>query len=168
MARAIIPDDDIDSCGLTYDELQELWLGPSHNGSLFSSLEDLRDAWIRGRDVVLRLFANNGRRPMAWWQFDAPALGLKLPGRDRGQGYLYEHGVLDEVEKLELERGWWREFKQAQTPGFMLSTGKEILRGDRARAAHYEWADIPHALIEAWQMERHTRRRGNAQKHAPP
>src|SRR5262249_42937761 len=82
--------------GLTSDQIQELWLGPSHNGSLFGSREELQEAWEQARDEMLRLFGKPGRRPMAWWQFDAPALGLKWPGLNSEQSYLYEHGILDE------------------------------------------------------------------------
>src|SRR5262249_24639394 len=137
MARAIVPDDDIDNCGLTYDELQELWLGPSPNGSLFCSQEELRDAWVCGRDVVMRLWANNGRRPQAWWHLgDAASLGLKWPGHDREQSYLFEAGMLSEAERGELVRFWRREFDRDRSP------------------AHLNWADVPQSLRRQWQAER--------------
>jgi hypothetical protein len=141
--------------------MQELWLGPSHNGSYFGSREELEQAWEANRDEVMRLFANNGRRPMAWWHLgDAEALGLRWPGCSNERSYLYEHGVLDEVECAELVRFWWREFEQAQAPGFMEHDDDgRILTGARARAARFEWADIPAELIEAWQAERPRRGR---------
>jgi hypothetical protein len=79
MARAGIHNSDIEACGLTYSELQELWLGPCNGGSVFASTEELRAAWATGRAVVMRLWAARGRRPMAWWCFDAPDLNLKYP-----------------------------------------------------------------------------------------
>src|SRR6516164_7223274 len=141
MARHIAPDNDIDNCGVTYGQLQALWLGVGHYGSLFRDEEELRDTWARGRSVVMRIWANNGRRPQAWWYFDAPGLGLKWPGYDRQQSYLFTAGVLAEAECDELLRFWRREFEFAQTPDFSLNDGKQILQGDRARAAHYAWAD---------------------------
>jgi hypothetical protein len=144
MPRAIAPDNDIDGCGLTYDELQELWLGPSHNGSLFNNEEELRDAWVRGRAVVMKLWATNGRRPMAWWHLgDAEALGLRWPGHSNEQSYLYEHGVLGEAECVELERSWRRAFDRNQG------------------------SDIPHSLRRQWQAERPRRGRKRAEPALP-
>ena len=142
MPRAIAPDNDVDNCGLTYSELQELWLGPTHSGSCFRSREELHDAWIRGRDVVMRLWVNNGRRPQAWWAFEAGNLGLKWPGHDREQSYLFEAGVLSEMECDELLRFWRREFDRSRSP------------------THLNWADVPHSLRQQWQAER--RHRGRA------
>ena|SRR5215471_1739778 len=79
---------------------------------------------------MMRLWATNGRRPMAWWCFDAPGLGLKWPGRDREQSYLFEAGVLSETECDELLRFWRR-----------------------------DWADVPHSLRQQWQAERRHRGR---------
>jgi hypothetical protein len=121
---------DIDTCGLSYDQIQELWLGCSHNGSLFSSREELQEAWEAARDEVMRLFANNGRRPMAWWQFDAPDLDLKWPGHDREQSYLFEAGALSESECAELVRSWRREYALGHRAG------------------------IPDSLRRQWQAER--------------
>jgi hypothetical protein len=61
-------------------ELQELWLGPNPNlGSLFADRQELREAWEQHRVEVMALFAKDGRRPMGWWEFEAPGLGLKYP-----------------------------------------------------------------------------------------
>jgi hypothetical protein len=134
MVRAIASD--IDSCGLSYDQLQELWLGPSHDGSYFGSTEELEQAWQTHRDEVMRLFGRSGRRPQAWWCFDAPELGLQWPGFDRERSCLYDNGVLDEGEVAELVRFWRREFDRDRKP------------------AHLNWADVPHSLRRQWQAER--------------
>jgi hypothetical protein len=148
MARAIAPDNDIDNCGLTYSELQELWLGPSHNGSCFGSPEELEQAWEQNRDLVMRLWGRHARRPQAWWCFDAPGLGLKWPGYDREQSYLFEMGILSEAECSELLALWRREFDRDHRP------------------AHLNWADVPHSLRGQWQAER--RRRGRAIRKLEP
>jgi len=89
MARPIARDD-IDACGLTYDQLQELWLGEPHSGSHFDSPEELKQAWEASRDLVMRLWGQHGRRPQAWWFLgDAEALGLKWPG------YYHEQSVFE-------------------------------------------------------------------------
>jgi hypothetical protein len=145
MARAVIHSD-IESCGLTYSELQELHLGPC-NGSVFDTPEQLRDAWVRGRAVVMRLWGSGGRRPQAWWCFEAPGLGLSWPGYDREQSYLFEHNVLEETERAQLLVGWREEFEQACS---LESTG--------AKKDHLDWADVPHSLRQRWSAAR--RRRG--------
>jgi hypothetical protein len=144
MPRAIAPNDDIEACGLTFGELQELWLGCGHNGSLFSGEDELHDAWVRGRDVVMRLWGSGGRRPQIWWYYEAPALGLKYPGHAREQSYLFEAGVLSEAECAELLRCWRREFDRDHRP------------------AHLNWADVPHSLREQWLAERPRRVRHRA------
>ena len=89
---------------LTRDQVQELWLGPSpRRGSLFRTREELRAAWDRGRDYVMATWGRNGRRPQAWWEFEAPALGLRWPGVDRERRVLYEAGVLGAEEIAQLK-----------------------------------------------------------------
>ena len=139
MGQAIADDAGLEACGLTFGELEELWLGPSpQTGSLFNSEDDLRAAWQAGRDVVMRLWAKNGRRPQIWWHLVAPELGLEFPGYDRQQRYLFEAGVLEEPEALELLQTWRRDF-------------------DRGEIDH-----IPRALVREW---RKTKRR--ARKKEP-
>ena len=154
MAR-IAHNDDIDSCGLTYSELQELWLGPCSGGSVFNSLEELRAAWDRGRDVVMKLWATNGRRPQAWWFLgDAASLGLTWPGYDRQQSYLFEHNALSEVECEQLLASWRQEFEHASS-----------LEDIAARKAHLDWADVPRSLRQRWSAN--GRRRRPRQPAAP-
>jgi hypothetical protein len=134
MARATAHDDGIETCGLTVSELEELWLGPGHRGSLFSSQVELRDAWDRGREVVMRLWAHSGKRPIAWWCLEAPDLGLQFPGYDRQPRYLYEAGVLEEAERGELLRAWRQAFERGQE------------------------ADIPPALLRQWKRQSEKKR----------
>jgi hypothetical protein len=82
--------------------MQELWLGPGPAGSLFCSREELQAAWAQYRGEVMRLWGSHGRRPMAWWEFDAG--DLQYPGYDREKSYLYEAGVLSEAERAEVEQ----------------------------------------------------------------
>jgi len=137
---------------LTADELRELWLGPGPGGSLFRSREELRAAWTRGRDTAMTLWGKRCRRPQAWWEFESP---VGYPGYDHEKSVLYEHGLLTEEERAELIADWRAEFARAQQPDFFLPVepGK-ILHGDRARRAHYRWADIPAALVAQWTDER--------------
>src|SRR5262245_1925531 len=54
-------------------QMQELWLGPGQNGSLFKSREELVQAWEQHRAEIMRLWGSHGRRPMGWWEFEAGA-----------------------------------------------------------------------------------------------
>jgi hypothetical protein len=133
-------------------EKMELIYGPSPAmGSCFDSREALQAAWTAARDELLDR-SRSGYRPAAWWNFEAPALGLAWPGYFRSRSYLYEHNVLTEAEKAALEAEWKMEFETAQAPDFTLNDGSgEILAGDCARAAHYAHHDIPRELIKRWQ-----------------
>jgi hypothetical protein len=151
-----VADDGIDS-----SRVQELWLGPSHDGTFFSSPDELRATWEQNKSEVMRLFAHNGHRPQGWWEFEAPALGLTWPGYFREQSCLYDAGLLGDDEKAELER-WWRiEFERTYGPDFFYTEAPgEILHGAAARRKHLDWADVPHSLRRQWTAER--RRRGRA------
>jgi hypothetical protein len=129
--------DDLVLAGLTHDELQELWLGPSHRGSLFRSREELRDAWARGRELAMGLWAKHGHRPMGWWQFERPP-GLKFDFAHE-KSILYNAGLLADDERRELEKSWRRQFDLAQKN-----------RDPDAWDKLYQEADIPESLVQAW------------------
>lgn len=148
------------------DQLMEMWLGPSHNGSVFDSPEALRAAWETHRDEVMRLWGQHGRRPMAWWCFDAPGLGLMWPGYFRQQSYLFDAGVLEEPERVALLAFWRKEFERTYRPGFSHTAGPgEIFHGAAARRKHLDWADVPDSLRQQWTAER--RRRPRAVRNLP-
>jgi hypothetical protein len=130
-------------------------LGPCRERA-FASDDERRAAWIRDRDRLLAMFSSGpGRRPQAWWRYDAPTAGVRWPGLDRERSTLYQAGLLDEAEKAELEADWRREFDDAQDPDFWICLGPgEILEGAAARRAHYREADIPRELIRKWTAER--------------
>jgi hypothetical protein len=142
----IAHNDDIESCGLSFSELEELWLGVGPNGSLFRGEDELRAAWERGRAVCMRIWGSSGRRPQAWWYLEAPALGLKWPSHDREQSYLFEHNALSEVACEQLLAGWRRDFEDAC-----------LLEDAVARRKHLDWADVPHSLRRRWQAARRRR-----------
>ena len=128
----------------TLSKLQELWLGPHPTtGSLFNSREELVQAWQEHRDEIMRQWGSHGRRPMAWWEFEAGE--LEHPGYDRERSCLYEHNVLTAAERAELEVTWREAFDRAR--------GKSA----KERREAYEFADIPNELIERWQGARRRR-----------
>jgi hypothetical protein len=47
---------------LTWEQEMELWLGPSHRGSLFTTREELQQAWLMNRDRVMAAHAKWGEK----------------------------------------------------------------------------------------------------------
>jgi len=145
---------------LSFSQMEELWLGPSHRGSSFESDEHRRAMWVHHREKIMRLWAKGGRRPFGWWRYECPE-GLWYPGRDHERSMLYTAGVLTEAEAGELRERWHKEFDRAwSNPHFSYSAGGRILVGAAAREQHCLWADIPPDLYEEWLAEH--QRRGRA------
>jgi hypothetical protein len=140
-----VADDDLDpdDCAT----VQELWLGPPAGGSEFATREGLQEAWTRLRDIVMAMYAKDGRRPMGWWQCEAPGLGLTYPGDEREQSYLYDASVLPENERAELLSYWRGEFERAYAPGY----------GAERRRKHFREIDLPRSLRRKWTAERKRR-----------
>jgi hypothetical protein len=134
------------------EQQEELWLGVSHRGPAFESDDERRAVWLCCRDRLLAMFGQHGRRPMAWWRYEAP---FAYPGYEREQSALYGAGLLSEAENAELLAFWRRQFERAQQPNFSYCLGPmKWLEGAAARRAQYAWADIPHLLIRKWTAER--------------
>jgi hypothetical protein len=94
-------------CELNGEQEMELWLGPSHNGTAFSSDEERLDAWLHHRPRLMAWHAQNGRRPYAWWRYESP---IPYPGDERRQSALFEAGLLEEKEARDLVTWWKRQF----------------------------------------------------------
>jgi hypothetical protein len=140
---------------LTHTQEMELWLGPSHHGSAFRSRTELHQAWLTHRDRVMAAHAKWGRRPMAWWEFEAP---FPRPS-DRERSALFEAGLLGVEEREQLVAWWRRQFERAYEPLFFHCEGPgRYFSGAVGRRKHYRWADIPHELVKQWSGE--YRRRG--------
>jgi hypothetical protein len=108
-----------------HEALLELWLGPSHRGSLFADADKLRAAWTKHRDQVMALWGQNGRRPMGWWEFET---ALEYPGYDDEPKFLYENGVLSADERTQLEEKWAAERQQQskkEEPLSVITEGSE-------------------------------------------
>lgn len=137
---------------LTHGQEMELWLGPSHRGSVFRSSEEAETAWLMHRERLMAAWAKHGRRPAGWWAFEAP---FARPDHDVERSALWEADLLSEEERAELELDWKREFDRAQRRGFWYCNGPgDFFEGKKARAAHYQWADIPERLIREWTAQR--------------
>jgi hypothetical protein len=128
---------------ITSKQEMELWLGASPRGSAFSDDEARRRLWVEHRERLMQLFAHNGRRPQAWWKFEAP---FKYPGFNLERSTLWAAGLLEAKEARALEADWREEFDRSLAPGFTFRG----LSGWEAHIAYLVFHDIPAALAEAW------------------
>jgi len=145
--------------------LQELQYGPPspYLGSVFTSREELEDAWQRAREWLMAI-SNPGRRPAAFYEIEHPGVRRSY---DTERSDLWRKGLLTAEETVTLEHEWKAEFKKAQAPDFSINTGDgEILHGELARIAHYQWADIPYELARRWTAAARRRPRAEAPKKA--
>ena len=118
----------------------------------FATEEEYRDAWIRNRDRLLAGY-RDGRRPMAWWQFEAG--DLRYPGYDRSRSVLYAADLLEPEERAALVEWWHDQFEKAWGPNFFHCAGPgKFFHGAIARRKHYAWADIPASLRKEWTAQR--------------
>jgi hypothetical protein len=139
-----------------------LWLGEDPHHPAFHNENEAREAWFCHRDRLLAALGKHGRRPMAWWHFEA---GVTWPGYRREQSVLFEAGVLAEEAASELVAWWHAQFERAQRPDFFFCEGPgRFFSGAAARRRQYAWADIPDRLLQEWEPAyRASRRSGGAE-----
>jgi hypothetical protein len=137
------PKPDRGNNSITALQEMELWLGASHRGSLFASEEERRRLWFEHRDRLLQLFAHNGRRPQAWWRYEAT---FKYPGFNRERSALWEANLLGAAEARALEESWRSAFDQSLMPGFSF----QGLSGHDGHIAFLVFNDVPADLCERW------------------
>jgi hypothetical protein len=142
--------------GLSAGQMMELQYGPNPSaGSLFSSREELVDAWQRARERLMAV-SNPGRRPQAFYEFEFTG---RRPSYATERSVLWKMGLLSAGELGTLETEWKAAFREAQAPDFTLNDGSgELLKGDCARLAHYEHHDIPRELVRRWEKAERRRR----------
>jgi hypothetical protein len=121
----------------------------------FATEAEYAEAWARNRDRLLAA-CPHGRRPMAWWRFEAP---IQFPGYDHEPAVLFEADLLAEAEIAALLAEWREQFEKAQAPDFWFCLGPGcFLKGVAAKKAHLQWAGVPRTLVRKWTAQR--RRRG--------
>jgi hypothetical protein len=138
--------------------LHERWsLTVGDYGDVFASDDERRAAWQRHRDELLAE-SRAGRRPAAWWDYDAEI--ARPNGDDCQEPALYKAGLLSESELAEL-MPWWREqYDEAYELSFEFCTGQDEqrqavwLKGAAAKRAQYKWAGIPPEIIKRWNSRR--------------
>jgi len=147
------------------EEMSLEWGEADHRGVGFTTEQERRTAWERHRDYLVAK-CDRGFRPAAWWDYDAPALGVRRPARQEYEkATLWEADLLSPKEKAMLEAQWREHFDHAVSADFFgFCIGYDRVRhcaiwakGDEARREHHRWAGIPRALIKKWTAE-HGRR----------
>jgi hypothetical protein len=147
------PKPPVSAIGITPLQEMDLWLGPSYHGSAFSTDQERRRLWAAHRERIMEYWGQDGRRPQAWWRYDAPH--IPYPGYARERSALFEAGLLTKSEAKALTAEWRAEFQRASQPNFFFTTAPgEILQGEAARQKHFAWADIPTALVQQWEAAR--------------
>jgi hypothetical protein len=140
---------------VTSGQWLELWLGPNPNsGSVFTSREELKDAWERAREKMMASLSP-GRRPAAYYEIEHPGVRRSY---DSERSDLWRKGLLTTEEKATLEREWKVEFLKAQAPDFSVGTDDGLLHGDAAVQEHLHWADVPVELVKRWTAASRRRR----------
>ena len=114
----------------------------------FASDSERRAAWLQHREKFLAK-ERPGRRPEAWWDYEAP---FRRPDEyEQEPACLYAAGLLEEEEKRELVADWRETFQSAQQPDFFICCGPgDLRRGVAARRAAYADAGIPRELVRQW------------------
>jgi hypothetical protein len=127
---------------ITPTQEMELWLG-SQRGSAFSDDDQRRKMWVQHRDRLMQLFANDGRRPQAWWRYESP---VPWPGFNQERSTLLASGLLGKAEARALEQSWREEFDRSLASGFSFRD----LTGWDAHIAYLVFHDVPAELAEQW------------------
>ena len=151
----------------------ELGFDPGYGA--YSTWEEYRAVWELHRARFMTRF-DWGIRPQAWWDLEAPKLGVQQPREyEYEKATLWENGLLTPAEIVQLEKHWREHFDHANEPGWYGhcighakkgDTFATWLHGEDGRRAHYKWAGIPHALIKKWTA--HKRRAKTIRKLEEP
>ena len=67
---------------LSHEQEMSLWFGDVDRYA-FGSDDERREQWFRHRDRLMALWARNGNRPDAWWDYESP---IERPTRPRLRG----------------------------------------------------------------------------------
>jgi hypothetical protein len=136
---------------LSWEELLALTVGPKYD-SADPDGERWRPLWESHQQEVMTRFSGPGRRPWAWWRFDAPE-----PRNDE-LTESYQLANLDELTDAEIKiltPEWRRHFDRSFDPDFFYCRGPDdFLEGEEAREALYAWAGIPRAILDQWTTKR--------------
>ena len=147
---------------LSHEEEMSLELGDAKGETVFGNHQERREAGERNREHLMAR-CGPGSRPAAFWDYDAPALGVRYPPHPQYEkAALWEAGCLPPEEAAALERKWRGHFDHANSPDYFgqcIGYDRERhcaiwAKGEEGRKALYRWAGIPRTLIKRWTDER--------------
>src|SRR6516225_8725444 len=102
---------------MSFSEEMALEFGDSPP-TTFATDQERRAAWEQHRDYLMAK-CDRGWRPAAWWDYDAPRLGVRRPrDPEYEKAALWEAGLLTPEEKATLERDWRQHFDEANSPDY--------------------------------------------------
>ena len=127
------------SSATSHAQEMEIWFGVMKGKtSAFANDDERKRIYFEQRDKWLRFWANNGRRPMAYWRYESP---IPYPGFDRERSTLYTAGLLGAEEVRELEEYWHTEFERSVTQPW------------DDHIDHLIFCDVPAELADRWAAE---------------
>jgi len=118
------PPSAVEGSTISHHQEMELWFGTRGKPSAFANEDERKHLWQEHRDRLMKYWANNGRRPIAWWKFESP---LRWPGFDRERSALWAARLLSNTEMQQLEAQWTEAFYKSCEPGF---TFREFTGGE--------------------------------------
>jgi hypothetical protein len=128
---------------LNHDEWISLTLGERPDRQAFDSDEDRRAAWEQHREAELASI-NLGRRPAAWWDYDAPAR------RDHNMNSMLQLFRLGELRGDELQyamRHWADWAEKARKLHYVLGPGNIVTASPEAEERWRAWAGVPDEMF---------------------
>src|SRR5262245_5674805 len=99
---------------LSKGEELDLLLGTDTDGPVFLDEDERREAWEQHRDYVMARWSSHGKRPLAWWDYEAPIPRPRDPEYE--EAALWEAGLLTPKEAHVLETRWREEFDRCHKP----------------------------------------------------
>ena len=123
------------------DQEMALWLGegPLDDPQPFANPAARKAAWQRHRHRLIgTLPSSPGRRPLAWWQYDAP---IRWPGYDAERSTMCRPGYSSAMTSVRLS-------KRNGAANLILPSGFPQV----SAALHHAWADIPDELARRWTL----------------
>jgi len=112
----------------------ELLLGPDPRWQHFRDDEDRRQHWFAYKAEMLESFGNGGKRPWAWWRFEANRDAYPRDACSEADA-LYRMNVLSAAERELVERGWELDWATAA----MKTRGLDDLLEEAARLKIPRW-----------------------------
>lgn len=141
--------------GLTADQRQHLECGHAFflNGDPFASEDERQATWARHRRQILKDWDRPGRRPEAYWRYDAPDL---LAAHDDYEATAIHAALAGAREKRLIELEWLDHLRVAA----LQASAPEHVVGAAASLGVPTWFATIHAAVAIAELARDRAPRG--------